>query len=617
MLPADGSAVSGPAFSNIPHIPALWQHPKRGVRAACWAEIRGFNRGLGDRLGAHPRHRLKEMDDSPTLGTDWPDWAHSAVLGRLSSEHQHLQQQKQDAISHNYCQMSGIARSAAGNQSQQLHFLPVNLTGSPRQRAYHSCEPCRKRKSRCLPDPDDNKQPCRRCIADGQPERCEFSESRNTRRRLSRASPATFSTTTTTTTTTPTPTPTTTTAATPTAGATASPSHAEDAGTTGGSPALPVYSPASTTTSPPVVDERISNQNNPSATTTSAGYGPANSWYGGRPRDADEPRQMHRLLLPPPLPGSSAASHASSTSPGRPSPLAPASQPTARSRILSAQLHNPNDALDLLTFTATDEQEQGRTPGESQAADLSKTATPSVAAAGDALLELRHPVDSAVDSDGTWEKFVLIRKGVLTKTEVIEYLDFYFNSMWALRPMVHPFYRNRSRYSLLVVEEPLLSVSLVTLASRYHYLSGSHGEIRSERIHWQAWKFLRKYLQSALWGSPYTRSPGAIVAMLLMVEWHSKAINNPVSFSEEEDGDMFGGFYGPRRGSFSSQSQVTSLTNQQRYGMATLLESLNIVAPAYRSNKMSWSVLILSFSQSQLILNSTQDAPLDSHRPRT
>ncbi|KAK3897543.1 hypothetical protein C8A05DRAFT_47887 [Staphylotrichum tortipilum] len=432
--------------------------------------------------------------------------------------------------------MTGNGGTAAAGHHPPLHFLPVNRTGSPRQRAYHSCEPCRKRKSRCLPDADDNKKPCRRCLADGQPERCEFSDTRNSRRRLSHASPAALSGTTTTATTTATPTP----IATPTAGASASPTRTEDVGA--GSPSLPVYSPSSAT-SPPVANDRLVSLNTPSTTTSSVAYGGTASWF------------------------------------------ATVSQPTARSRILSAQLHNPADALDLLTFTATDEQEQGRSPGEGHSPNVSKNATPSVAA--DALLELRHPVDP----EGPWDKFVLIRKGVLTKSEVIEYLDFYFNAMWALRPVVHSFYRDRSRYGLLAAEEPLLSVSLVTLASRYHVLSGSHGEIRSERIHWQAWKFLRKYLQSALWGSPYTRSPGAIAGMVLMIEWHSKAINNPVSFSEEEDGDMFSGSYGPRRGSFSSRSQVTSLTNQQRYGMSTLLESLNIVAPAYRSNKMSWMLL--------------------------
>jgi hypothetical protein len=292
---------------------------------------------------------------------------------------------------------------------------------------------------------------------------------------------------------------------------------------------------------------------------------------------------MERLPVPP---SGHVSARIPSTSPGQPSPtlIANPSQPTARSRIISAQLHNTADALDLLTFTAAGE--QGRSPRAADAVNTSNHATPSVVAAGDALLGLRD----TVDSEFAWERFVLIRKGVLTKGEVVEYLDFYFNVMWSLRPVVHPFYRDRSRYALLAADEPLLSISLVTLSSRYYSLSGSHGEIRSERIHWQAWKFLRKYLQSALWGSPYTRSPGAIAAMLLMIEWHSKAINNPASFSEDEDGDMFSGSQGPRPGAFNSRGQLTSLTSQQRYGMATLLESLNIVAPAYRSNKMSWSV---------------------------
>lgn len=296
---------------------------------------------------------------------------------------------------------------------------------------------------------------------------------------------------------------------------------------------------------------------------------------------------MDRLPLPT---SGHVSARVPSASPGQPSPtLNPnpnPSQPTARSRIISAQLHNTADALDLLTFTAAGE--QGRSPRVAGAANTSNHATPSVVAAGDALLGLRDPIES----EYAWERFILVRKGVLTRAEVVEYLDFYFNVMWSLRPVVHPFYRDRSRYALLAAEEPLLSISLVTLSSRYYSLSGSHGEIRSERIHWQAWKFLRKYLQSALWGSPYTRSPGAIAAMLLMIEWHSKAINNPSSFSEDEDGDMFSSAQGPRPGAFNSRGQITSLTSQQRYGMATLLESLNIVAPAYRSNKMSWSVFL-------------------------
>ncbi|KAK4150204.1 hypothetical protein C8A00DRAFT_46358 [Chaetomidium leptoderma] len=413
--------------------------------------------------------------------------------------------------------MTGTDRAAVVQSAPPLQFLPVNRPGSPpelkRRRAYQSCEPCRKRKSRCVPETEDRRWPCRRCVADGQSERCEFSDTRNTRRRLSR---------------------------TPAAAAAA-------------------LSPVS-----PPVDGR--HRYSPIRGANSAGHG-SNALFGAA-RDSDQATPMQRL--PVPLSGT-IGPRMPSTSPGRPSPSTNANYPTARSRIMAARLHNTADALDLLTFTAA-----------------GNDATPSVVAASDALLGLRDPVET----DCSWERFVLIRKGVVTKTEVCEYLHFYFNVMWSLRPVVHPFYRDRSRYSLLAIDEPLLLISLVTLSSRYHSLSGSHGDIRSERIHWQAWKFLRKYLQSALWGSPYTRSPGAIAAMLLMIEWHSKAINNPASFSEEEDGDTLSSPQRPRQESFGTRpGQITSLTSQQRYGMATLLESLNIVAPAYRSNKMSWMLL--------------------------
>lgn len=79
---------------------------------------------------------------------------------------------------------------------------------------------------------------------------------------------------------------------------------------------------------------------------------------------------------------------------------------------------------------------------------------------------------------------------MLTKPEAAEYLRFYFDTLWPLRPIVHPFYRNETQYALLAAEEPLLLTCLITLASRYYPLSGLHGEMRSERIHWQAWRFL-------------------------------------------------------------------------------------------------------------------------------
>lgn len=63
----------------------------------------------------------------------------------------------------------------------EVHFLPVNHVESPaeatRQRAYLSCDACRRRKSRCIPSIAGQRHPCRRCVDDGK--YCEFRASRS------------------------------------------------------------------------------------------------------------------------------------------------------------------------------------------------------------------------------------------------------------------------------------------------------------------------------------------------------------------------------------------------------------------------------------------------------
>ncbi|KAF4947599.1 hypothetical protein FGADI_10280 [Fusarium gaditjirri] len=234
-------------------------------------------------------------------------------------------------------------------------------------------------------------------------------------------------------------------------------------------------------------------------------------------------------------------------------------------------------ALDLLTFAASGTHAYNNpsvTPNrESQSASM---ASPTVIS------------DVALSLDGAWKNFSLIRKGILSRQEVMHFLDFFFDRLWPLKPVVPSYYRDRATYGQLVTEEPLLVVCLITLSSRYFPLPGDHGEIRSERIHWQAWRILQRSLQSVVWGSTTTRSLGAIAPMLLLIDWHVEAINNPSDFAEGEDqvhGDA------DSHGFKLSSNSTDSLTGQRRYGMVSVMERLNIVSPAYRSNKMSWSLL--------------------------
>ncbi|KAF7562884.1 hypothetical protein G7046_g1246 [Stylonectria norvegica] len=256
----------------------------------------------------------------------------------------------------------------------------------------------------------------------------------------------------------------------------------------------------------------------------------------------------------------------------------------ARARLVSTHLHNTSDALDLLTFAAAGSQG----PNNRSTASFEDSQLPGTRGSPTDTTDASDPSGN-VRKANIWATFFLIKKGVVSQQEVIEYLDFSFDKLWPLKPVVPTYYRNQARYPLLAAEEPLLLICLVTLASRYHPLSGTHGEIRSERIHWQTWKFLQRFLQSVMWGSTTTRSLGAIASMLLLVDWHPKAINNTMDFTEG-DGELIN-FEDSTTSFKAPSSDATSLTGQRRYGMTSLMEKLNIVSPAYRSNKMSWILL--------------------------
>ncbi|KAL7763900.1 hypothetical protein ACKLNR_007258 [Fusarium oxysporum f. sp. zingiberi] len=251
--------------------------------------------------------------------------------------------------------------------------------------------------------------------------------------------------------------------------------------------------------------------------------------------------------------------------------------PDARERLISTHIHNASDALDLLTFAASGNH-----------AYNSPSATPGLQSQASSIAPPTVISDPSLNLDRVWKSFSLIRKGIVSKQEVMHYLGFFFDQLWPLKPVVPSYYRDMSTYGQLVAEEPLLVVCLVTLSSRYFPLPGDHGEIRSERIHWQTWRILQRSLQSVMWGSTTTRSLGAIAAMLLLIDWHVKAINNPTDFTEGED-EAHG--YADGDGFKLSPNNTDSLTGQRRYGMVSLMEKLNIVSPAYRSNKMSWSLL--------------------------
>lgn len=250
----------------------------------------------------------------------------------------------------------------------------------------------------------------------------------------------------------------------------------------------------------------------------------------------------------------------------------------AKERILSMSILDARDALDLVAISGSKE-------------GVSKDGLTTVASRQSPQITLQPSVyaEPASVSAACWERFFLVKRGIIRAHEVVQYLDFYFSQLWHLFPIIPRWYSSPDHYVTLAVEEPVLTISLVTIASRYHALRGFNGQARSERIHWRTWPWVQRLFQSALWGASAMRSYGAIAALLLFIEWHPRAINSPEDLiSDFGDLELFE----PQLDAPGNDPQrMTELMDSyRRSDPPSIPERLNIVAPAYRSNKMSWSV---------------------------
>lgn len=252
----------------------------------------------------------------------------------------------------------------------------------------------------------------------------------------------------------------------------------------------------------------------------------------------------------------------------------------AKEQILSTDLLDARDALDLIAVAGSKD-----TAGE---ASLSLDDTHHRHEGTTHQPMHTGPVPAPIAS--SWDHFFLVKRGIVRANEAVEYLNFYFLHLWHLFPVIPGWYSLSDRYDTLAAEEPVLTMSLITTASRYHPLSGLNGHARSERVHWRTWPWVQRAIQSSIWGSSGMRRPGSIAVLLLFIEWHPRAINSPEDMvSDYSELELFD-TDGPEPTEANRRPESSSIP-----------ERLNIVAPAYRSNKMSWLVLAVTCADEQFI----------------
>lgn len=195
----------------------------------------------------------------------------------------------------------------------------------------------------------------------------------------------------------------------------------------------------------------------------------------------------------------------------------------------------------------------------------------------------------------------------------------YYEYLSPLTPISPPTFRNPASHLTLLTEEPILTVTLLTISSRYCQLSGTGGHCRSYAIHEQLWTYLRGMIERCLWGQeafgggfvamavgassmedPQTsstapwrglrkgslRTLGTIESLMILTEWHPRALHFP---PDEAIDELILPAYD---GSDAAAATMTDENGNQRLSAGIggrRIESW--LEPAWRSDRMCWMLL--------------------------
>ncbi|CAJ2506821.1 Uu.00g080070.m01.CDS01 [Anthostomella pinea] len=262
--------------------------------------------------------------------------------------------------------------------------------------------------------------------------------------------------------------------------------------------------------------------------------------------------------------------------------------------LMRKEVYGPHDALDLLYKAATDSPHDlhprhqttasviqppavalpaRKTPGDqtsaydprpsaratSKAADpIDPRLLPSADGDEKAAIERRLNVENEDGYQGAlqaWSRFRFVRAGWFTREEAVKYIVYYYEYLSPMTPISPPTFRSPSSHITLLIEEPILAVTLLTIASRYYSIRTTGGHCRSHAIHEELWRYLRRMIERCLWGqeafgggfcgsgaddaqtsstAPWRglrkgslRTLGTIESLMILTEWHPRALHFP------------------------------------------------------------------------------------------
>ncbi|KAK4230850.1 hypothetical protein QBC38DRAFT_356275 [Podospora fimiseda] len=207
-----------------------------------------------------------------------------------------------------------------------------------------------------------------------------------------------------------------------------------------------------------------------------------------------------------------------------------------------------------------------------------------------------------------WARFRFVRAGWFTAQEAIDYIDYYYKYLSPLTPISPPTFQAPSSHITLLTEEPILTVTLLTIASRYRKMPGTGGNCRSHAIHETLWTYLRGMIERVVWGqeafgggfcgsgadegqnsstAPWRglrrgslRTLGTIESLLILTEWHPRALHFPPNDATDE---LLLPEYPPHNPLMDGEAPKPPGVGGR------MIESW--LEPAWRSDRMCWMLL--------------------------
>ncbi|KAF2878267.1 hypothetical protein BDV95DRAFT_480394 [Massariosphaeria phaeospora] len=277
------------------------------------------------------------------------------------------------------------------------------------------------------------------------------------------------------------------------------------------------------------------------------------------------------------------------------------SQPDLASSVMRTVVSSGNDALNLLFEAANhrdaiDAREQINSPYETPRSGPSTYGLERDGMPASPFIFRAQPVLMSKPSPETvqlWTSCRYVQMGWFSAHEAITYVDLFFKNCSPLSPILSDFYANHDNHFSLIALDPFLCVTILMISSRYNALPGVGAASRGYFVHDRLWEQCQRFIMKIMLGQvkpskAQSRTIGSIEALLLLSEWHPRALHFPTA-SDGWDCELMVGV-----------NNHTAEGVKILEGDATSNRWLeDVIEPAKRSDRMSWMLMGCALSLAQ------------------